>query len=308
MYVDINPGTKSAGVLPDGGTIPISDTTSPTDSDELVDELDVDTRDWFTSLITELANGTSGRGSDIRRMLTTLGPTAQQTRQIADLLARRRTELASLVHNLGVLTKATSQDDGQLATLVDSGNRTIQALASQDVALRQAIRLLPGTLAQTRTTFGHLTSFADELGPTASKLIPVAQHLPATLRDTKTLIQTSALLPINKVKSFENAIVPLTGAVTGVTSGLQTDLPPLTTTFKALQYVTNEVAYAPSAGNPGFTYWLSWFAHNVNSFVGNHDANGSGWRSLLITSCGTLGSLNPALRTLLTTVLGNFGC
>ena len=61
------------GVLRHGATIPVSQTTTPVDSDDLLDSLDADTRAWFTSLVTELNNGTSGRGKDIRALLRNLG-------------------------------------------------------------------------------------------------------------------------------------------------------------------------------------------------------------------------------------------
>ena len=101
MEVDIVPGSATTGVLARGATIPLGQTTSPVDSDDLLDSLDVDTRTWFASLVTELNNGTSGRGQDIRALLKTLGPTSMQLRQIGDVLASRRHELAALVHNLG---------------------------------------------------------------------------------------------------------------------------------------------------------------------------------------------------------------
>jgi phospholipid/cholesterol/gamma-HCH transport system substrate-binding protein len=308
MYIDIDPGTPSAGVLPNNGTIAIEDTTSPTDSDELLDELDVDTRDWFTSLITALAGGTRDRGGDIRALFEALGPTAEQTETIANLLSVRRGELADIVHNLGVLTSATSHDDKQLATLVDAGDTTVHALASQDGALQQAVRLLPGVLSQTRQTFTDLTGFANELTPTATALIPVAHHLPETLADARTLIKTAALLPVGKVQTFEHAVIPLAGALTGVLAGLKVDVPALKTSFKAIEYFTNEAAYDPANGNPGFLYWIAWFAHNVDSFVGNHDANGSTWRALLMTTCSTEEDLNPTVKALLSAVVGTLGC
>ncbi len=196
MEIDIAPGSPSAGVLPHGGTIPVAQTTSPTDSDELLDALDTDTRTWFTSLITDLNQGTQGRGSDIRKLLSNLGPTAQQLRQIGDLLAGRRSALSQIVHNLGVLTQAAAVKDSQLRQVVQAGNTTVQALATQNVALRSAITKLPGTLATTDKTLTDLIPLSDALGPTATALLPTARKLPTTLRDTRTLFQGAALLPI----------------------------------------------------------------------------------------------------------------
>jgi phospholipid/cholesterol/gamma-HCH transport system substrate-binding protein len=67
--------------------------------------------------------------------------------------------------------------------------------------------------------------------------------------------------------------------------------------------VTNEIAYVPGHGNPGFLYWLAWFAHNSDSFLSSVDANGGGWRGLLSLSCADL--QGGSLGTLLSGLLGS---
>jgi phospholipid/cholesterol/gamma-HCH transport system substrate-binding protein len=293
MEIDIDPGTPNAGVMPQGGTIPVGQTSVPVDSDELLNALDLDTRTWFSSLITDLNEGTTGRGQDIKRILQNLGPTSAQFREIGDLLAARRNELAQIVHNLGTLTKAVSAKDGQLQTVVRAGNQTVGALASQDVALRQAIERLPGTLQTTRRTLADSTTFANALRPTANALVPVAQRLPSTLKNSETLFQGAALLPLNKIPAFVNAVIPLAKQLPPVESNLNAELPALISSFKVLGAVTNETAFVPGHGNPGFLYWLAWFAHDANSFLSTRDANGGAWRGLTLVSCndltGTLG-------------------
>jgi phospholipid/cholesterol/gamma-HCH transport system substrate-binding protein len=307
MEVDITPGSRSAGPLAHSATIPVSQTTSPTDSDDLLDALDTDTRTWFTSLITELNQGTQGRGKDIRKLLEAVGPTSKQLRQIGDLLAARRTELADIVHNLGTLTKATSAKDAQLQTVVRAGNRTVQALASQDVALRQAIVKLPGTLQTTSKTLGDVIPLAQALGPTATALLPTARKLPTTLRDTRTLFEGAALLPLKEIPPFVKAVLPLASQLPALTADLKTEVPALISSFKVIDYVVNELAFDPGGKNPGFLYWLPWFAHNADSFISNSDANGPAWRTLILTSCASLKSfvIGPLLEQLLGT---NFGC
>ncbi len=307
MQVDITPGHKSTGILKSGATLMVGQSTSPVNSDDLLDALDTDTRTWFTSLITELNNGTQGRGKDIRALLMNLGPTSAQLRQVGDLLAGRRQELASLVHNLGVLSQATSAKDAQIRTVVQAGDATISAIAGQDVALRASIAKLPGTLATTRSTLSDLTTFANQLGPTATALIPTARKLPQTLRGTQTLIQGAGLLPLNQIPQFEAAVLPLAKLLPSVATNLSQTLPPLKNSFKVLNYVVNELAYVPGGKNPGFQYWLAWFVHNADSFLSTSDANGPAWRSLLLTSCASLKgfSFGPLLETLLGT---SFGC
>jgi phospholipid/cholesterol/gamma-HCH transport system substrate-binding protein len=307
MQVNINPGDPSTGKLPHGATIPVGQTTVPVSSDDLLSALDTDTRTWLATLIAELDNGTRGRGQDLRALLMNLAPTSRQLRQIGDLLANRRTELASLVHNLGVLTTAASEKDAQIRTVVRAGDATIGAIASQNAALRDAITRLPGTLATTRNTLADLTSFSDQLGPTATALIPTVHHLPQTLRGTQTLLRGAALLPLNQVPKFEAAILPLSRYLGGISGGLSKAVPALTSSFKVLDYITNELGYDPGGKNPGFLYWFAWFAHNADSFLSTSDANGPTWRGLLLTTCPSLStfSFGPLLKTLLGTT---FGC
>jgi phospholipid/cholesterol/gamma-HCH transport system substrate-binding protein len=309
MEVDIQPGSPSAGVLRHGGEIPVSQTVSPTQLDQLLDSLDSDTRGWLVSLITDLNGGVQGRGRDIRALLGALAPTAEQTRQISDLLAQRRTELQSIVHNLGTLTAAAASKDRQIGEVVDAGQTTLQALSSQDTALRAAVAQLPATLQVTARTLNDVVPFSQQLTPTVHSLLPIVHHLPSTLRDLTTALKGIALLPLSQIRRFERATVPLASQLAPITGLLTQAVPPLTDSFKVLEYVTNELAYNPGAGNPGFLYWLAWFAHNADSFFSSSDANGPAWRSLLIADCQSLSSLSPSLRELLDLVLGSpFGC
>ena len=280
MQIDMSPGTPSAGVLGPNEAIPVSQTTAPVDSDDLLDALDVDTRQWFTSLVAELGRGLNGRGPDLHALLVSLGPTAGQLRRIGDLLAVRHHELATLVHNLGVVTQATSVKDAQLQEVVDAGDATLHALATQDVALQQSIARLPGTLDTTRTTLASVTQLANALGPTATALVPTARRLPSTLRDAQTLFQGAVLLPLKQIPPFVKVALPLASQLPPLTRDLGQATKPLTSAFKVLGEVTNELAYNPGGGNPGFLYWLPWGIHNVNSFLSDQDANGSVWRLL----------------------------
>jgi ABC-type transporter Mla subunit MlaD len=190
---------------------------------------------------------------------------------------------------------------------VRAGDQTIQALATQDAELRSAITQLPATLQTTRTTLGDVTAFADELGPTATALLPTAQRLPTTLTDTRTLLQGAALLPLNEIPPFIRAVTPLAGQLSPLERDLKVEVPALIDSFKVLVYAVNELTYHPGANNPGFLYWFSWFAHNADSFISNSDANGPVWRTLALITCPGLKSFSfgPLLEQLLGTT---FGC
>ena len=307
MQIDIAPGHPSAGTLRHGSTIPAGQTLTPIDSDELLSALDTDTRSWLAGLLNSLGQATAGRGEDIRRLLRALGPTSSQLRQLGDLLAARHHQIQQLVHNFGVLTQAASQKDGQLRTLVQAGDQTIRAFATQDAALRQSVAQLPGTLQSARTTLADVVPFANALGPTANALEPTARRLPATLDQSNTLLQGAALLPLNRIKPFVGASLPVARLLPPLAVDLGTEVPELIDSFETLAYATNETAYNPGHGNPGFLYWLAWFAHNSASFISTSDANGPVWRTLFVSSCASLKDLPSG--AILEQVLGtNFNC
>ncbi len=305
MEIDIQPGKRSAGVLPHGATIPGSQTTSPIDSGELLGALDTDTRTWLTSLITNVNEGTEGRAADIRALLANLTPTATQLRELGGLLAGRRHVIAAIVRNLGLLTTAASVKDEQLRTVVVAGNRTLSALASQDVALRDSISHLPGALQTARATLTHVAALATALGPTATALLPTARRLPATLGDAQVLFEGAALLPLKQIPPFVDAVLPLAHRLPAIAHSLAAETPPLIASFKVLAYTTNELAYN-GGRNPGFLYWLAWLAHNANSVVSTEDAQGAVLRGTAVVSCATL--RGSTIGPLLSTLFGSLGC
>jgi phospholipid/cholesterol/gamma-HCH transport system substrate-binding protein len=307
MEVGIWPGDRSAGRLPGGATIPVSQTVTPVDSDEVLSALDGDTRTWLESLITSLGQATSGRGQDLRALLRALGPTSSQLRQVGDLLAERHRELAELTHNLGLVMHAASVRDGQLGRLLQAGQLTISSLASQNASLHRAVTLLPGTLRRARTTLHDLVGFSQALGPASAALTPVARSLPGTLRRSQAVFRGAALLPLAQIKPFVAAALPLAGRLPALAGDLRVEVPDLIDAFKVLAYSANELAYNPGGKNPGFLYWLAWFAHNSDSFISSSDANGPVWRTLLVSNCASLKSLSVG--AVLEQVLGTkFGC
>ena len=94
-----------------------------------------------------------------------------------------------------------------------------------------------------------------------------AAGLLETLRDAKTLFQGAVLLPLKQLPPFENAVAPVAQQLPALEQNLMQAVPALTSSFKVLAYTSNELAFDPGGKNPGFLYWLAWFAHNANSFI-----------------------------------------
>jgi phospholipid/cholesterol/gamma-HCH transport system substrate-binding protein len=224
-------------------------------------------------------------------------------RQIGDELAARRHQLSDLVHNLTILSRAAASQNGNLQTVANAGDKTLHAVAAQNVALAAAIRQLPPTLSSAQRTLADTATFANVLGPTATALEPTVRRLPSVLHELPTLFKGAALLPAKQAVPFVDAILPLANMVPPLARNLERRTPSLVTSFKVLNYVVNELAYNPGGRNQGFLYWFAWFAHNANSFLSTEDANGSVWRGMGVAPCSVLQEtpLGPLLQQLLGT-------
>jgi phospholipid/cholesterol/gamma-HCH transport system substrate-binding protein len=301
MQIDLRPGTRSAGPIGPNATLAIGNTTSPVQLSDLLSTLDTDTRTFLTSLISSIGQGTQGRGSDIRRILTTLGPTAGDVAQISSALAARRTELSSLVHNLAVVTHAASQDR-QLASVVAAGDQTLHTVAAEQAPLRQTIAELPPTLAVTRSTLVDLEPFAQQLSPTLTALAPAVKRLPSTLHALEPFAAEATRALQTEIRPLVTAAQPLVAKLEPTVKSLYATTPYLSQSFQALEYLFNEIAYNPNQGeNQGFLFWASWFVHNLNSWVSSGDANGGIGRAAVLATCYGLQDV-PFLQQLTGTV------
>jgi phospholipid/cholesterol/gamma-HCH transport system substrate-binding protein len=285
MEIELNPGTRAAGVARPGTTIDVGQTTSPVPLSDLLASLDGDTRDFLGSLIASLGQGTAGRGSDIHAMLAALGPTAADAAQITTALAARRTALAQLVHNLAIVTRAAGQDH-QLASVVEAGDQTVRAMAAQDEPLRSALAQLPSTLAVTRSTLVSLEPFAEKLGPTLTALTPAVDRLPQTFAALAPFATEGTTVLKNELEPLITDTQPLARALAPTVTNLYRLTPYLSGSFQALEYLVNELAYNPNVGdNQGFLFWLAWFVHNFGSVVSSGDANGGIGRAAPLATC-----------------------
>src|SRR3954464_14299394 len=92
MVAELTPGTKDAGPLPEGGTIPISQTLPDVNLDEILSSLDTDTRDYLVLLLNDGAQGLGSpqKGRELAKAIRRIEPTAKYSREINEALATRR--------------------------------------------------------------------------------------------------------------------------------------------------------------------------------------------------------------------------
>ena len=303
MQIEITPGGRPAPVLRHGGTIPVTHTNVPIDTDMFTGALDADTRDYFDALVAASEQGLAHRGQALRAFIRTLAPTSAQIRAISDALAARRVEMTRLVHNLAILAQAAGRKDKQLGQVVSAGDATLNALASQDAALRDSLSQLPGTLQAARRSLVHLTGFSNQLGPTLTSLQPAVRRLPKALRATGSLVTKAEPLVRTQLRPFVHAAQPLARDLAPTVHDLSATTPDLTSSFQVLNYVANELVYNPPGTDEGYLFWLAWFTQNGASLLSTGDAHGGVWRGLGLISCATL-TAQPQIAPVLEAITG----
>ena len=230
-YIEITRGTPSAGKLPDGGSLPLSQDLESVPLDKILNALTPPVRKQLQTDLQSLGTGVNHEGQNLNEFLGALQPTVANGGQVFGALSAQKQEVADLVQQSGTVMQALANRTQDLRTLISSGEATAQAVAARDQSLARAFVDLPATLAQARTSIGVLNGFSAFATPTVSnlrvavtKLGPVMTELKPTAAAARTLFD---ILPaflhranplLANLKSFAQVAKPAIPAIDALTS------------------------------------------------------------------------------------------
>ena len=304
MILELTPGDKKAGKAPLGWTIPVAQTQANVNFDEVLSSLDGDTRDYLQLLIAAGGQGLDGEGKNLSKALKRFEPTGKYLAELNGALSQRDKNIRRSIHNFRLVAEALGNKDNQLASLVDSSNSVFKAFADQDVRLRESLQLLPGTLTETNSALGKVNRMAKVLGPTLGDLRPAARALGPSLKQTRPFLRDTTPVIRDQLRPFARDSLPVIKQLRPAARDLAVITPQLTTSFKVVNYLLNELAYNPPGKEEGYLFWTAWANHDGNAVFNVADAHGPIRRGLVVASCSTLGVLDqigkaqPALGTL----------
>jgi phospholipid/cholesterol/gamma-HCH transport system substrate-binding protein len=317
MFVELDPGTKSAPLVPDGGMLRIASTAPDIDPDEILSVLDQDTRSYLKLLIAGGGKGLDGRGVDLRKTLARFEPLHRDLARVSAALARRRGNLTRLVHNYSELTNELGDRDGDLVRLVRASERVLDTFASEDVNLSSTIARLPSALGQTERTFAKLDGYSRLLTPTLDTLRPTVRSLARANGQVTPFARASEPVVREQIRPFVRTARPYVTDVRPAAELLSASAPDLTSAFHELNRFFNIAAYNPGGAekltgdlptdlkrDEGYLYWLAWVGHNTNSLFAVSDAFSSFRRANFLASCSTLRRTLVAEEPALEPVLG----
>jgi phospholipid/cholesterol/gamma-HCH transport system substrate-binding protein len=307
MYLSLDPGTRAAGAVPDGGVLGVGSTSPDIDFDQILSSLDTDTRTYLVLLLSGGAQAFQDHGTaavapstravaDLRGTLKRFEPLDRDTAAFATLLATRRANISRAIHNLRLVTQSLGGVGTRLASLINSSNRNFAAIASQEANLRTALALLPGTLVQTNQTLVKVHGFANASATTLQALLPFARNLAPALRASRPLLRDTTPVIENQLRPFSVALQPLARTLEPASAQIARALPPLTRSVGVLNTLFNTLAYQPGGGQQSYLFWGSWLSHIAASLTNTQDAHGAIVRGLFMGTCAQINFFDTQLQ------------
>jgi virulence factor Mce-like protein len=181
-YVELTPGNKANGMLPEGGRLAASQVQRTVELDEIFRSLDERTRRDFQIWMQATAEGLRGRGQDFNDALGNLAPFAENTNTLLEVLDRQRPEVRALIKNTGVVFDALAGRNDELGQLITNSNSVFATIADRNEALQATFRALPTFERESKLTVEALDAFARNADPLVRQLQPAARQLSPTMQ------------------------------------------------------------------------------------------------------------------------------
>lgn len=213
FFLDLRPGSPSAPDLPDGGEIPVTQTATAVQLDQLLTALQKPDRENLARLLDGYGSALDDKPTEldptqdpavrnlsgaeaINESFTYGGKAGKSSSQVSQaLLGEQAGDLRGLIAATGRVFGELASRESDLRDLITNFNITTGAFASESQSLEATLsQLAPlatdaqGQLAEINKSFPPLRAFA-------RALIPGVKELPATIRaGNPWLIQARALL------------------------------------------------------------------------------------------------------------------
>jgi phospholipid/cholesterol/gamma-HCH transport system substrate-binding protein len=304
MFLELNPGTNydpnsNDDEYQNGDTVPVANTAPDTNVDQILSALDGDTRSYLRLLLVGAGQGLNGRGKDFGKLLGSLGPINRGLARLNTQVAKRKENLATLIHNMNLLWGRVGEDGQGIAQLVSASNHALGAIASQTPDVERTVNLLGPTLSTTRVALTKTDALATELGPAINSLRPFARKLKPVNDSLANLAKTTYQPIKNDIRPFVRSARQPVRNLRPAAKNLVAATPRLTTVGDKLNRLFNMAAYNPNgaeaAGTPGrdegYLYWLAWLGHVGNSTFSSQDAHGVYRHVYLVATCNTAKSI-----------------
>jgi phospholipid/cholesterol/gamma-HCH transport system substrate-binding protein len=304
FFLDTDPGSPSAPELPDGGTIPVTQTSTAVQLDQVLTSLQKPDRENLSKFLEGFGTGLNHQptaaedvtqdpdvqglsgAQAVNKSFRYGGPAGRDSAIVNEaLLGTEPHDLSRLILGSRRIFGALLSREEQLKDLITNFNTTVGALAAESDNLSATVRELAPTLEIARPSLQHLSESLPPLRTFARALEPSIAELPGTidasgpwLRQTNKLLRKRELGGLSKI--LRQAQPNLASAThTGIGLLRQNGL--LSLCGSNVLVPTGNIvidnaggAYPFSTGQPNFREFFYTTAQQAGA-AGNFDGNGS---------------------------------
>jgi len=270
-YVTIDPGPNSNPPLEDGATLGLGETTTPVDLDSFINTFPNPVRRALSEFIQGNAEQFSGRAKEANETFKYFAPALNRTSAwLAELNADQRLFERFVVSTSKLVTVVAERSD-EFESGFSNANQAFSAIASQNEAFSQTLRLLPPVFRQANTTFVNLRAALDDIEPLFETAKTATKDLAPFLRELRPVL--SRAVPVfknlrlaNSRPGFANDTAELLGFLPDVQERASRAFPNSEQAIQAFQPNLNFArAYTPDIFN-GFG--------KLGQITGYYDGNG----------------------------------
>jgi ABC-type transporter Mla subunit MlaD len=175
-FVDCQPGSSSEK-LPEGGTVPVEQTSSTIPADLVNNIMRRPYRERFRLIITTLGTGLAGRPEDLAEALRRAHPGLRETSRVLEILGDQNQVIKDFIADSDTVIRELEQNKRDVVRWVEEAGDTAEITATRREELERTFQKLPTFLDELRPTMVRLGELADEQTPLLADLQRAAPSL-----------------------------------------------------------------------------------------------------------------------------------
>ncbi len=278
-YISLSPGPNSNPELEDSATLGLGSTTTEVDLDQFLNTFPNPVRRALGQFVRGNAEQFENRGKQANETFKYFGPGLNRAKTFFSELNADQKLFERFIVSSSKLSTTVAQRGVELSSAISNASTAFGAIAEQNEALDQTLRLLPPFMRQSNTTFVNLRAALDDLDPLVETAKPATRNLASFLSELGPVL--SKAVPVFKdfrlsasKPGFANDTAEALGFLPGVQSRASRAFPHAEQGIDAFQPTLNFArAYTPDIFN-GFG--------RLGQITGYYDGNGHYARAQLV--------------------------
>lgn len=250
-FIDCDPGTPTKPELP---VDPLDDkrrlltakhTSSPVDTDELLDAMREPQRERFRVIINELGITLTGRGQDLQDILNRFDPTFLNVNKVLKILADENKNLVRLAEDGDTALQSLAANREHITGLFKNADTAARATNAKRAELAETLARLPAFLDELEPTARTLKEFADQAAPVAASARASSSNLSEFVTGTNEFVDAAnpALKRFGDTADVFRAQIPAITPVAETLNGIAKNRISITNIKKLLQSFEKQGGY-----------------------------------------------------------------